>query len=396
MPATTVPVKDEAGEIARAAAAGGPLDPANQRLMSLDVFRGATIASMLLVNNPGDWAAVYAPLLHAPWHGWTFTDVIFPFFLWIVGVAMTLSFAKRVERGNSRVQLRLHALRRSAIIFALGLLLSGFPYYNFATIRIPGVLQRIAICYFVASVIFLATSVRGQIIWTGGLLSVYWILMKGIPVPGYGPGVLEKVGNFAQYVDSIVLSGHMWSATKVWDPEGIVSTLPAVATTLFGILTGHILRLRLQPADRTTRMFVLGASLMFAGSVMNWWLPINKNLWTSSYSVFMAGLAATVFAFCHWVVDVQNCRRWAKPFVVYGMNAITIFVLAGALARSLGLIRIAAAEGTRVSLSTWIFTHFYVPLAGPKNASLMYAITYVLLFWGIAYFLHRRKLFLKV
>jgi len=378
-----------AGNVARPDAASG-------RLMSLDVFRGATIAAMLLVNNPGDWGAVYAPLLHAPWHGWTFTDVIFPFFLWIVGVAMTLSFARRVERGESRSALMLHALRRSAIIFGLGLLLAGFPYYNLATIRIPGVLQRIAVCYLAAALIFLMSGLRGMILWTGGLLSVYWVLMKLVPVPGYGAGVLDKVGNFAQYVDSMVLRGHMWSATKVWDPEGIVSTLPAIATTLFGVLAGRILRLRLADAEKTAWLFVFGSSLMLCGSVMNWWLPINKNLWTSSYAVFMAGLAATVFAFCYWIVDVQGRRAWAQPFVVYGMNAIAMFVLAGLVAKSLGLVRVAAAGGGQISLSAWIFRSLYAPLASPKNASLMYALTYVLLFWAIAYFLYRRRIFLKV
>lgn len=377
-------------------AAAAPPDPTRQRLMALDVFRGATIAAMLLVNNPGDWGAVYAPLLHAPWHGWTFTDVIFPFFLWIVGVAMTLSFARRVERGESTAGLMLHALRRSAIIFGLGLMLAGFPYYNLATIRIPGVLQRIAVCYLAASLIFLMSSLRGMILWTGGLLSVYWILMKLVPVPGYGAGVLDKVGNFAQYVDSLVLRGHMWSATKVWDPEGIVSTLPAIATTLLGVLAGRILRLRLTAAEKTAWLFVVGTALMLCGSVMDWWLPINKNLWTSSYAVFMAGLAATVFAFCYWIVDVQGWRAWAQPFVVYGMNAIAMFVLAGMVAKSLGLIRIAAAEGKQISLSAWIFLNLYAPLASPKNASLMYALTYVLLFWAIAYFLYRRRIFLKV
>lgn len=380
---------ENAGNVARPDAVSG-------RLMSLDVFRGATIAAMLLVNNPGDWGAVYAPLLHAPWHGWTFTDVIFPFFLWIVGVAMTLSFARRVERGESRSALMLHALRRSAIIFGLGLLLAGFPYYNPATIRIPGVLQRIAVCYLAAALIFLMSGLRGMILWTGGLLSVYWVLMKLVPVPGYRAGVLDKVGNFAQYVDSMVLRGHMWSATKVWDPEGIVSTLPAIATTLFGVLAGRILRLRLADAEKTAWLFVFGSSLMLCGSVMNWWLPINKNLWTSSYAVFMAGLAATVFAFCYWIVDVQGRRAWARPFVVYGMNAIAMFVLAGLAAKSLGLIRVAVAGGGRISLSAWIFRNLYAPLASPKNASLVYALTYVLLFWAIAYFLYRRRIFPKV
>jgi len=370
--------------------------PASARLVSLDVFRGATIASMMLVNNPGSWSAVYPPLLHAEWHGWTFTDVIFPFFLWIVGLAMTLSFARRVERGDDKTRLLLHVLRRSAIIFALGLFLAGFPYYHFSTLRIPGVLQRIAVCYLVASVIFLTTRVRGQVAWTLGLLASYWLLMKLVPVPGYGAGVLEKVGNFAQWVDSMVLSGHMWASSRVWDPEGIVSTIPAIATTLFGILTGHILRLRRSEEEKTAWIFLCGSGLMWVGSVMSWWLPINKSIWTSSYSVFMAGLAATVFAACYWLVDVRGYKRWVQPFVAYGMNAITVFVLSGLVGRTLGLIEVTGADGSTVPLGDWIFNTIFAPLAALKNASLLYAVTHVILLWGVAAWLYRRRLFLKV
>jgi len=386
----------EDGEEARRLSRASDTTQIKGRLVSLDVFRGATIAAMLLVNNPGSWDAVYPPLLHAEWHGWTFTDVIFPFFLWIVGVAMTLSFASRVARGGDHSRILLHVIRRATVIFALGLFLAGFPYFNLVTIRIPGVLQRIAVCYLIASIIYLRSRVRGQILWTGGLLGVYWLLMKWVPAPGYGAGSLEKIGNFAQYVDNIVLSGHMWSQSKVWDPEGIVSTLPAIATTLFGVLTGHILRLRVSPAEKTTWMFVQGSALMFLGQVMNLWLPINKSLWTSSYSVFMAGLAATVFAFCYWIVDIRGYKRWMQPFVHYGMNAIAVFVMAGLLAKSMGLIELAAADGARISLSAWIFQNIYAPLAAPCSASLMYAITFVLLFWGISFWMYRRKIFLKV
>ena len=295
------------------------------RLVSLDVFRGATIAAMLLVNDPGTWSAVYAPLLHAPWHGWTFTDVIFPFFLWITGMALTLSAAKRLSRGASRFDLLLHAFRRSVIIFAIGLFLAGYPFFNFAIIRIPGVLQRIAVCYLIAAAIYLTTSVRGQIRWTISFLAIYWLLMKLYPVPGYGPGILEKEGNFAQYIDSLILSGHMWATSKTWDPEGVVSTLPAIATTLFGVLTGHLLRIRKSPEEKTAWIFVLGNALLFTGAVMSLWLPINKNLWTSSYSIFMAGLAANVFAFCYLIIDVKGYTKWTLPFRAYGMNAILIY-----------------------------------------------------------------------
>lgn len=365
------------------------------RLLSLDVFRGATIASMLLVNNPGTWNAVYPPLLHAPWHGWTFTDVIFPFFLWITGMSLTLSTAKRVSRGESRRDLMLHALRRSLIIFSIGLFMAAVPYFRFSTLRIPGVLQRIAVCYLIATAIYLTSSIRGQIRWTAALLAVYWLLMKLYPVPGYGEGILDKEGNFARYIDGLLLNGHMWAQSKTWDPEGVVSTLPAIATTLFGILTGHILRTQKSAEEKTSWMFFLGSSLLFAGAIMSLWLPINKNLWTSSYSVFMAGLAANVFAFCYWIIDVKGYRAWCRPLQIYGMNAITIFALSGLLAKAALLTKITRADGTQLSVWSWVFQNVFAPLAAPVNASLLFALSYVLLFFGLAWVMYRRKWFLR-
>jgi predicted acyltransferase len=356
-----------------------------QRLLSLDVFRGATVASMILVNDPGSWSAVYPPLEHAAWNGWTFTDTVFPFFLWIAGVAMTLSFARRMEQGASRRQLLLHSLRRAAILFTIGLLLHLVPHFRFATMRIPGVLQRIAVCYLAAAGIYLYTRLRGQIVWILALLAVYWMLMTLVPVPGYGPGLVLPVGNFAQWVDSRILAGHMWYETKVWDPEGIVSTLPAIATTLFGILTGHLLRARMTPAEKTAWMLVGGNVLIFAGNLMNPFLPINKSLWTSSYAVLMAGLAMVVFGICYWVVDVQGWRRFVKPFVIFGSNAVGMFVLSGALSKTLGELRWEAP----------IYRTVFQPLAEPQTASLLYAICFVLVCYLVAWGLYRRRWFIR-
>ena len=365
------------------------------RLESLDVFRGATIAAMMLVNNPGTWSAVYPQLRHAEWHGWTFTDLVFPFFLWIVGVAMTLSFARRVARGESKSGLMFHALRRALILFALGLFLAAFPYFSPATLRIPGVLQRIAICYLCATIIFLCTGIRGQIAWTAGLLTVYWVAMKCIPVPGFGAGILEKDGNFAQFIDSLLLKGHMWSATRTWDPEGIVSTLPAIGTTLLGILTGHILRTRWSPEEKTAWLYTLGSSLTLAGLVAGIWLPINKNLWTSSYTLFMAGMAATTFAFCYWLNDVKGYRRWSRPFAIYGMNAIAVYFLAGVVVKLSMMIRIPASDGV-VSLRDYIYQTVFEPLASPLNASMLHGIAFSLLMYLVAYVMYRRKWFVKI
>jgi predicted acyltransferase len=355
------------------------------RLTSLDAFRGMTIASMMLVNNAGNWEHVYAPLRHASWNGWTFTDTVFPFFIWISGVSMTFSFAKRVEAGADRGKLLLHTLRRALLIFLLGMVLNGFPYYNLATIRIPGVLQRIAICYFFAGLIFLYTSRRVQTWLAFGFLVVYWALMMFVPVPGGAAGVLEKEGNLAQYIDSLFLSGHMYSATKTWDPEGILSTLPAISTALFGVLTGHLLRSRMPMIEKTVWLFVGGNILMFAGV---WWdnsFPINKNLWTSSYTLLMAGMAAVVFGCCYWLIDVKGYRKWARPLVIYGSNAIAVYVLAGLIARIEGMAKLRAPIDAALNV-----------IASPINASLLHAIGYVLLLYGVAWVLHRKGWFLRV
>jgi predicted acyltransferase len=374
------------------------------RLVSLDVFRGATIAGMMLVNNPGSWSHIYPPFEHAKWNGWTFTDLIFPFFLWIVGVAMTFSFSKRVEHGADREQLLLHALKRAAIIFAVGLFLNGFPYglifghhFSWATIRIPGVLQRIAICYFIASVIVLYSNIVWQVRWTAILLVVYWLLVKLVPVPGYGAGVLEPRGSLAWFIDSNILSGHTWSGAPVpgFDPEGILSTLPAIATTLFGILTGHFLRSERTPEEKTVWMFIYANALLFAGLLMDNWLPINKNLWTSSYSVFMAGMALNIFALCYWLIDVKGYKRWAKPFQIYGLNAITMFALAGLIGRLTSVIKVTGPEGTPISFQSFYYNLLFVPVGDPMVASFLHSIAFMLALYLIAYAMYRYNVVIK-
>jgi len=390
---------------------------APKRLMSLDVFRGATIASMMLVNNPGSWDAVYKPFEHAEWHGWTFTDLVFPFFLWIVGVAIPLSTARRLEQGADRSQLLWHAFRRSLIIFALGFFLNSFTYlidgslfrdgfsawsHNYLTsVRVPGVLQRIGICYFFACLVFLFANVRGQIMTIAALLSGYWVLMMLVPVPGQGAGMLERGNNFSQYLDNLILNGpvigtHVYRAARTWDPEGIFSTLPAITSCLFGVLTGQLLRTKENGAVKTVWMFVAGNLLLFAVLLMDVWLPINKNLWTSSYAVFMAGMALNCFAVCYWLIDVQGWRAWAKPFAIYGMNAIAVFMLAGILGRISLAVKLGGQEGHPRDLKSWLFDHTFGQVPEPKVASLLWALSYVVFLYLIAYFMYRKKWFLKV
>ncbi len=373
--------------------AGSP--PAHsERLVSLDVFRGMTIAGMILVNNPGTWSHIYAPLRHADWHGWTFTDLIFPFFLFIVGVAMAISFPRRVAQGDTRSGMLLHTLRRSAILFALGLFLSGFPFFDLSTLRIPGVLQRIALCYFFAAVAVIYARRSAQVALVASLLLGYWALMTWVPVPGFGAGNLDSEGNLAAYCDRALLQGHLWKPT--WDPEGALSTLPAIATTLLGVFAGVWLGSAAQPENKTFRLALAGAAGMAAGTLWGLWFPINKNLWTSSYVLFTGGMAAVVLAACYWVIDVRGWRRWAQPFVVYGMNAIAVFVASGLIARLLGVLRVTMPDGRSVAWKTWIFEQMFAPLASPINASLLFALAYVLSWLGVMWLLSWRRIFIKI
>jgi len=377
----------------------------SHRLISLDAFRGATIAAMLLVNNPGTWSDVYAPLRHAAWHGWTPTDIIFPFFLWMVGVAITFAFAQRVAAGADHRQVMAHVWRRAALIFLLGLLLNAFPFgllsahhFSFATLRVPGVLQRIALCYLAASAIFLRSTWRGQVAWTGGLLVVYSALLMLVPVPGYGAGQLTAQGSLPWWIDSHLLAGHTWTGAPApgFDPEGLLSTLPAIATTLLGVLAGQILRTGATDSVKALRLGGLGVALLSIGLGLAPWMPINKNLWTSSFTLFTAGAAAMICAGFYWLIEVRGYRRWATPLIIYGSNAIVIFVLAGLLGRLLGVIQWGGPAGAVVTLKGWIYASAFAPYATPVNASLLFAVAFVLLHLLIAGLLWRRQWFVRI
>ena len=364
-----------------------------KRLSSLDAFRGITIAGMILVNNPGSWSHVYPPLLHSEWNGWTPTDLIFPFFLFIVGVALTFSLEKQLNVHDRRY-VYLKIARRTLILFGLGLFLSGFPYYNLAKIRIPGVLQRIAVVYCIASVITLNTRVKGQAWTMAGLLLLYWGLMKLIPVPGHGAGDLSATGNLAAFVDNKLLHGHIWKET--WDPEGVLSTIPAVATTLSGVLTGHWLRSGRDKQEIAGWMFVAGWIAIVVGLFWGIVFPINKSLWTSSYVVFTSGAALQFLAFCYWLIDVKGIKKWAHFAIVYGMNAIAVFVLSGLVARILIYTKIILPDGGKLSLKGWIYQHFFLSWAEPINASLAFAVFNVLFWLGLMAILYRKRIFIKI
>jgi len=356
------------------------------RLVSLDVFRGVTIAGMVLVNNPGTWSSIYWPLEHAEWSGWTPTDLVFPFFLFIVGVSITLAFARRVEEGTGKRDLYLKVVKRSAIIFGLGLFLNGFPYFHLGTIRIAGVLQRIAVCYLIASLIFLTTKARTQLLIAVALLIAYCLVMTNLAAPGYAPGDLSKEGSIASFIDRVILRQHIWRQGRVYDPEGLLSTVPAVATTLFGILTGHWLRTERTRHEKVVGMFVAGAICVVLGWAWNPFFPINKALWTSSYVLFTAGLALEFLALCYWVIDIQGYRRWAWPFEVFGVNALALFVGTGLMVKLMG---IWGVQG-------WIFRKLFLTWAEPINASLFYAIAFILLWLLLMWLLYRKRIYIKV
>ena len=382
-----------------------------ERLVSLDVFRGITVAGMILVNNPGSWEHVYSPLEHAEWNGWTPTDLIFPFFLFIVGVAVTLSIGVKAERGDTRGKLVTGVVKRSLKIYAIGFLLASFPFFHLSRVRIPGVLARIAVCFLLASIIYLFTSARSQAVVAAFLLAIYWVLMKAVPVPAdYVQAVidrggnLEKEANLAAYIDYSLLKGHLWSQSKFWDPEGILSTIPAVATVLLGILTGHWLKSDRTPRQKVYGLLAGGVAGIVLGEIMNIWFPINKNLWTSSYVVFTAGCALLFLALCYWLVDMRGYRRMAWPFVVFGVNALAVFVLSGFVEKLFGLIKESVVEpdGTvkYVALGTYYYERFFASFfdswAGPLNASLAFAIAFVLLMFWPMYVLYRKRIFIKV
>ena len=366
------------------------------RLDGLDVFRGATVAGMLVVNTPGTWAHVYPPLLHAEWHGWTYTDTIFPFFLFAVGVSLALSTARRRGRGDSRASLLRHALLRSAAIFAIGLAFNALSYLLFHRehLRIPGVLQRIAVCYLAAALVSLLLGPRALLPAAAALLLAYWALMSWAPVPGFGAGRLDPQGNFAAYVDRLTLGAHTWKPG--WDPEGPLSSLPATATTLFGAVAGELLAAKKSLRVKLVALMGSGALGITAGAIWGAVFPINKNLWTSSYAVFMSGLAAVALAVAIWVVDLRGRKAWAAPFRWLGVNALAIFTLSLFATLALLWVKLPSAGGKPPSLYAAIYRTVFDRFADPRLGSLLFALAFLATFVALAGLLARKKIFVKI
>jgi predicted acyltransferase len=363
---------------------------ARPRLESLDVFRGLTIATMILVNDAGDWDHIYWPLEHAQWNGWTPTDLVFPFFLFIVGVSMVLSFDSRRTRGASRGSLLLHSLKRAVIIFAVGLFLNAYPHFDVHTARFTGVLGRIAVVYLISAAIALYCGRTVRWIITAALLLGYWALMMLYPVPGCGAGVLTMDCSLAGYVDRAVMYNHLWVAHR-FDPEGFVSTIPAIATCLLGVSLGEWMRGK--SGERLIRGLLIGAVFgLGLGKVWNIWFPINKNLWTSSYVLFTAGFACAVLALCYWAVDVRGWKKWSRPFVWYGVNPLGIYFLASFVA-ILSVRHHIGGHTPKDILYNGLYAHF---TTSPYFNSMLYGVTYVLVFLLVAWVMYRKKIFIRV
>jgi predicted acyltransferase len=387
-----------------------PISPARQRLESLDVFRGLTIAGMILVNNPG--AAAYWPLDHADelmtshpagWYpgkawvdanGWTPTDLIFPFFLFIVGASMVLSFAARRARGDSRRSLMKHAAHRSALILLIGYAIRILPYVDFPHMRYPGVLQRIALVYLLAAVITLWTSTRGRILWIAGLLAGYYAVSRFVPVPGCDPAAwMTQHCSLAGFIDRKLMFGHLYR--RDFDPEGLLSTLPAIATTLLGTLAGEFMRGAASLRHKLRGLALAGVAGVAAGYAWHPWFPISKPLWTSSYVLFTAGAACLLLALCWWLIEMRGWRAWSRPFLWLGSNAIVAYALSTFVGKLWSIIKLSYA-GNSITLQTWIYEHWFAPLAQEKNASLVFALSYTALWTLVAWGMFRKKIFVKV
>ena len=378
------------------------------RLISLDAFRGFTIASMVLVNNPGDWGNIYSQLGHAEWNGWTFTDWIFPFFLFICGVSMTFSLGRRAEAGDDKGALLRQLFKRAAIIFLIGLVLNLIPNFNLETVRIPGVLQRIALCTMLAAPIVVYFNWKQQCVWIVGLLAIYTVLMLFVAIPDVQgrvtAGVLEPGRDFGAFIDRLLLDGHLWAKSKTWDPEGLVSTLPALCTQLFGVLTGRWLLSKTSAAEKTVWMMLAGLLCLWLGAIVDaTFMPINKSLWTVSFSIFMTGWALLIFSCFYWLMDANESKVLREkthsvflPFTIYGMNALFIFAFSGLIAKMLGFIKFTEVNGSSITLKGVLYAPLQSLPITPVNASLLFAIFFNLSMFFVAWFMWKKKWFVKV
>ena len=376
----------------------------NQRMVSLDAFRGFTIAAMLLVNNPGDWGHLYGPLSHAKWDGWTVTDGIFPFFVFISGISMTLSLGRRAALGDRPQDLLLQTFRRGGIIIGIGLLLNFTPAFDLAQVRIPGVLQRLGLCTILTAPIVLYWQWRGQILWLVGLLVAYSIVELRVSVPDaqgvWHTGSLQPGEDVGAWLDRWLMDGHLWRSSKTWDPEGLLSTVPAVASQLAGVIAGHWLACKRKPIEKCVGLLVAGLSLLWIGQAVGAWsMPVNKSLWSPAYAIFMTGWACLFFSVFFGLLEAvaypplrRMATRLATPLVIFGLNALFLFALSGLIAKMLSFIKVSP----ELTLKAWLYTPIQTSGLDPVNASLLFAVLFVVAMFAIAWAMWRRRWFVKV
>jgi len=366
----------------------------SDRILSVDIFRGLTIAAMILVNNPGTWSQIYSPFSHAEWHGLTPTDLIFPFFLFIVGMSITFAYTKKKEIGaNTAVYKKI--ISRTIKLIVLGLILAGFtinfPFFKeFSTLRFPGVLQRIGVVFFIASILFLNVNWKVLLGVFISILIGYWIIMTQIPINGEIP-LLTKTSNLAAVVDQNILTrAHMW---RVYDPEGLLSTIPAVATTIFGMFLGIILLNKNKSQQQKLIQFIIiGLISLVLGYLLSIFFPINKALWTSSFVLVTGGWACIIYALIYYLADISKHSNWGKPAIIFGSNAITVFFLSGIIARIFGMVKVF----DNVSLHAYLYENLTSVITIPKLSSLIYAILVIAFYYLVALILYKKKIFIKV
>jgi predicted acyltransferase len=369
----------------------------DKRLLSLDVFRGIAIAGMIIVNNQGDWGNVYPAFRHAAWHGWYGADIVFPFFLFAVGASLFFTFTHIVSSGAPRNVIFQRVIRRTIILIALGLLLNLFPFFDFSTMRIPGVLQRIGLCYFFAAVLVLHTGPKTRMAVTLFLLILYSALLMCVTQSGFGRGSLEPCCNLPGFIDSVVFPGHTYGQAPVpgFDPEGLLTTIPSIASTMIGVFAASMLHDSIQGTMKKWLIPGAGAALIVAGLALNTIIPINKNLWTPSYCLFMGGLAILVFALCHYLCDNKRYRHAFIPFIILGRNAIAAYLLSSIMGKAIISISIAIGN-TAVPLKTIIVQSLFTSWLEPAAASLLYALCFLLIWIFVMYLLYRKQIFISI
>lgn len=371
------------------------MSTSENRIISLDIFRGMTIMAMIIVNTPGSWDFAYPILCHSHWNGCTPTDLVFPFFIFAMGFSAVLSISRRLQKGISRQKLVLQLIRRSVIIFVLGLIINSFPFNDLANIRIPGVLQRIAIVNLVCGLLLIYSNIKTIWYSVPVLLIAYWAIMTLVPVPDFGPSNLEPDTNLAAWLDRLIIGKHVWAYTRLYDPEGILSTLPAIVSGLIGVLAGNSFMKSKTDSDKLINLLVFGNILIISGMAWGLLFPINKQLWTSSYVFYTSGLAMVVLGICYWIADIKRIRQFAPPFLAFGTNPIIAYFGSEIGAILLGMIQISTAT-SKISLYEWLFIQYQLIGLSPINASLLGALLYTGFWLMVVSIMYRKHIIVKI